>query len=69
MVVAPALAVAKAMVKLLANPLLAFVDISKPDGTQKKLMNTNKINNLGWKSVIKLEDGIKKTIIEFLNQL
>ena len=26
------MAVAKAMVKLLANPLLAFVDISKPDG-------------------------------------
>ena len=32
MVVAPALAVAKAMVKLLANPLLAFVEISKPVG-------------------------------------
>ncbi len=32
MVVVPAFAVAKAMVKLLSNPLLAFVDISKPDG-------------------------------------
>jgi GDP-L-fucose synthase len=44
-------------------------DISKPDGTQRKLMNTSKINNLGWESMIKLEDGIKQTIIEFLKQL
>jgi GDP-L-fucose synthase len=44
-------------------------DTSKPDGTPRKLMDSNKINSLGWASIIKLEDGLKKTITEFLNQL
>jgi GDP-L-fucose synthase len=42
-------------------------DSSKPDGTPRKLMDTNKINNLGWKAKIKLEDGIKNTISEVKN--
>jgi len=36
-------------------------DESKPNGTHSKLLNVSKINNLGWKSKIGLEDGIKKT--------
>ncbi len=32
---------------------------SKPDGTPQKLMDVTKINNLGWKSNISLEEGIK----------
>ena len=39
-------------------------DSTKPDGTPRKLMDTNKINNLGWKPSIKLIDGIRKTIAE-----
>ena len=39
-------------------------DTSKPDGTPRKLMDTDKINNLGWKFKINLEYGIKKTISE-----
>jgi len=39
-------------------------DTTKPDGTPRKLMDTTKINNLGWKPSITLEDGIKKTIKE-----
>ncbi len=35
-------------------------DTSKPDGTPRKLMDTSKINNLGWKASISLKDGIKK---------
>ena len=50
------------------NGKLLF-DTSKPDGTPRKLIDSNKINSLGWKSIIKLEDGLKKTITEFLNQL
>jgi GDP-L-fucose synthase len=39
-------------------------DITKPDGTPRKLMNTEKINKLGWHPSIKLEEGIHKTILE-----
>ena len=42
-------------------------DSSKPDGTPRKLMNTEKINRIGWAAKIKLESGIKKTINEFLS--
>ena len=41
-----------------------ITDISKPDGTPRKLMDVSKINSLGWKAKIKLEDGIKKVINE-----
>ena len=39
-------------------------DITKPDGTPRKLMGTNKINKLGWKASIKLKEGIIRTILE-----
>jgi len=40
-------------------------DTTKPDGTPRKLMDSNKILQLGWKSKIDIHDGIKKTILEF----
>lgn len=39
-------------------------DTSKPDGTPRKLLDTTKINNLGWKPFIKLQVGINRTIAE-----
>jgi len=39
-------------------------DASKPDGTPRKLLDTNKLNVLGWKPSITLEDGIQRTIKE-----
>lgn len=33
-------------------------DSSKPDGTMQKLLDVSKLNSLGWKESIKLEDGI-----------
>jgi GDP-L-fucose synthase len=42
-------------------------DSTKPDGTPKKLLDTSKINEMGWYPKIKLEDGIKKTYSEILN--
>jgi GDP-L-fucose synthase len=41
-------------------------DTTKPDGTPRKLMDTTKINNLGWNAKTKLNEGIKKTILEYL---
>lgn len=34
-------------------------DLSKPDGTPRKLMDVSKLNNLGWKARIGLEEGIR----------
>lgn len=34
------------------------LDSSKPDGTPRKLLNIDKIKNLGWKAKISLENGI-----------
>lgn len=39
-------------------------DSSKPDGTPRKLMGVDKINNMGWKAKISLEEGIKKVYHE-----
>lgn len=37
-------------------------DDSKPDGTPKKLLDVSKINGLGWKHTINLEDEIFETL-------
>jgi GDP-L-fucose synthase len=34
-------------------------DLSKPDGTPRKLMDVSKLDALGWKARIGLEDGIR----------
>lgn len=34
-------------------------DLSKPDGTPRKLMNVDKLHELGWKDKISLENGIR----------
>jgi GDP-L-fucose synthase len=34
------------------------LNTSKPDGTPRKLMDVGKINKMGWKASIELEDGI-----------
>ena len=34
-------------------------DLSKPDGTQRKLMDVSKLNSAGWKAKIGLEEGIR----------
>lgn len=39
-------------------------DATKPDGTPRKLLDTTKINNLGWKPSITLQEGIRMTIEE-----
>ncbi len=33
----------------------------KPDGTPQKLLDTNRINSMGWKPTISLKNGLRKT--------
>ena len=41
-------------------------DLSKPDGTMQKLLDTTKLHKLGWQATIKLRDGIEKVYNEFI---
>jgi GDP-L-fucose synthase len=41
-------------------------DTSKPDGTPRKLLDTGRINALGWQPSISLEDGVRSTYAWFL---
>lgn len=42
-------------------------DPSKPDGTPRKLMDSSKLNCIGWKAQISLRDGIKNTYAQAFN--
>ena len=44
-------------------------DLSKPDGTPRKLMSGDKLRALGWRPSISLEDGIAQTYSHFLATL
>ncbi|MCH9622053.1 MAG: GDP-L-fucose synthase [Chlamydiia bacterium] len=37
-------------------------DLTKPDGTPRKLLNVDRLKNLGFEAKISLRDGIRKTI-------
>lgn len=41
-------------------------DTTKPDGTPRKLMDSTRLNNLGWQAKINLEDGLTFTYQDFL---
>jgi GDP-L-fucose synthase len=41
-----------------------LTDTTKPDGTPRKLMDVSKLADLGWRSSITLEEGIKKVYNE-----
>ena len=44
-------------------------DLSKPDGTPKKLLDVSRMAELGWKAKTNLEDGIKKTYEFYLREV
>ena len=41
-------------------------DISKPDGTPRKVLNIDRIKQLGWEHSISLKEGLKSTVKEFI---
>ena len=45
------------------------IDKSKPDGTPRKLLDSSKINRLGWKATIELEQGLHSTYKWFTEAL
>ena len=42
---------------------------TKPDGAPRKLLNVSRLNKLGWKYSIDLEDGLKKTYQWYLKNI
>ena len=44
---------------------IAF-DPNKPDGTPRKLMDSTRLNALGWQAQVELEDGLKAAYQDFL---
>ncbi|GAB3541830.1 GDP-L-fucose synthase [Pontibacter brevis] len=43
-------------------------DISKPDGTPRKLMDVSKLHGLGWRHTTALEDGIALAYADFIEK-
>ena len=41
-------------------------DVEKPDGTPRKLLDVSKLNQLGWKRKITLEEGIKQVVAAYI---
>lgn len=42
-------------------------DLSKPDGTPRKLMNVEKLHQMGWRHSISLDEGIKNVYASIAN--
>lgn len=42
-------------------------DVSKPDGTPRKLLDVSKLEEMGWKYTTELEDGIRLAYEDFLH--
>jgi len=40
-------------------------DTSRPDGTPRKLLDSSRLNNLGWQPQVGLEDGLRLAYAEF----
>jgi GDP-L-fucose synthase len=44
-------------------------DASKPDGAPRKLMDSSRLNALGWQATVNLEDGLTLAYQDFLQQV
>ena len=45
------------------------LDPSKPDGAPRKWMDSSKLNQLGWRPAVTLEEGLVLAYANFLKQL
>lgn len=60
----PILELAQLVQKIVGYEGRIELDVTKPDGTPRKLMDVSKLHNMGWKHKISLEEGIKKVVEE-----
>jgi GDP-L-fucose synthase len=44
-------------------------DTTKPDGTPKKLMSSNRLKNMGWEPKLSLDEGLRLTYEDFLREV
>lgn len=50
------------------NPKLSK-DLSKPDGTPRKLMSSNRLHKMGWKPKVTLEQGLARAYQDFCEKV
>jgi GDP-L-fucose synthase len=43
-------------------------DATKPDGTHRKLMDSSRLNSLGWQAKVDLVQGLKMAYQDFLKK-
>ncbi len=61
------LELAKKIKEIVGFPGSIVLDKSKPDGIKRKLLSSKKVNNLGWKPKVTLDDGLKRTYDDFIS--
>jgi GDP-L-fucose synthase len=57
---------AQAVSKVIGYQGKISFDSSKPDGSPRKWMDSSRLNTLGWKPVVALEDGLGQAYTDFL---
>jgi len=57
---------AQAVAKAVGFPGTIALDPTKPDGSPKKLMNSKRLNTLGWKATVSLDDGLALAYAQFV---
>ncbi|MFZ5438247.1 MAG: NAD-dependent epimerase/dehydratase family protein [Patescibacteria group bacterium] len=63
----------KEMVELIRSTLNKKVtfnfDLSKPEGSKRRMLDSSKIRQIGWQPQISFADGLKKTILDIEKRL
>ena len=63
------LELAKALGEIICYQGTIRLDSGKPDGSPKKMMDSSRLNNLGWQAKYELRDGLALTYQDFVRSL